>query len=133
MTGFETYLFLKLDTIGSILSVGGFLLIVAASAILAVLAENSDSSLTKTSKVMGIVGALMGVFMCVAGFMVPTTKEAMIIYAVPTISEYVKNSKELKELPDNVVKTANEWVTNFRPDSITTSAKEFIQIIKTKP
>lgn len=129
MTGFETYLFLKLDTISSGVVFVGIFVMLLALMLAVIFADNESISFSAKLKrfVIPFVFGMLVIFM---GVMVPSTKEAMIIYAVPTISEYVKNSKELKELPDNVVKTANEWVTNFRPDSITTSAKEFIEIIK---
>ena len=43
---------------------------------------------------------------------IPNTKEACIIYGVGGTIDYIKQSKEAKQIPDKVVKALNEYLDN---------------------
>ena len=40
----------------------------------------------------------------------PSKKELLMIYGGGTILEYIQNNKEVKKIPDNVVKALNKWL-----------------------
>lgn len=47
---------------------------------------------------------------CLLVTFVPDKKDLMVIIGGGAIYDYVQNSEEVKKLPDNVVKTLNDWL-----------------------
>jgi len=48
--------------------------------------------------------------------LVPSTKEAMLIYGVGGTIDYVKNNKEAKELPDKCIETLTRYVDSIEKE-----------------
>lgn len=49
--------------------------------------------------------------------LVPTTKEAMLIWGVGTTIDYVKNNETIQQLPDKCVEALDAWVESLNEDS----------------
>ncbi len=47
---------------------------------------------------------------------VPSTKQLYAIYGVGTVTDFAKESNEVKKLPDNAVKALNMWLENVNKD-----------------
>lgn len=48
--------------------------------------------------------------------LVPTTKEAMLIWGVGTTIDYVKNNETIQQLPDKCVDALDAWVESLSED-----------------
>jgi uncharacterized membrane protein len=47
-----------------------------------------------------------------ANVFVPTTKQAMMIYGVGTVVDYVQTNEDIKQLPDKCIQALDMWVDN---------------------
>lgn len=54
---------------------------------------------------LGVISLFITIF-------VPSKKELILIYGGGTILEYVQNNPQAKELPDNVIKYLNDYLTD---------------------
>ena len=121
ITPFELYVILKLDSICSIghffAMTGGILCILFFCVAVATL--DCKESLWKThtrAMVIGLVSIALWVSLG-AGILVvvPTTKQMATIIVAPKIINSVANNEELKKIPNNLLKLANEWVEEQIP------------------
>lgn len=57
--------------------------------------------------------------MTVLGVCIPSTKSCYAIFGVGTVLNYVNNSEEAKQIPDNAMKAVNRYLESLAPnDSI---------------
>lgn len=62
--------------------------------------------------VVGLISTFLGVI-------VPTTNQCYAIFGVGTVLNYVNNSEEAKQIPDNAMKAVNRYLESLAPnDSI---------------
>lgn len=50
-----------------------------------------------------------------AACFIPTTKQLCAVLVIPAIA----NNQEVQQLPDKIVKVANEWIDELRPSKLT--------------
>lgn len=50
---------------------------------------------------------------CISSILTPTTKEAMLIYGVGTIIDYVKQNDTLQQIPDKCINALDAWVESL--------------------
>jgi hypothetical protein len=85
-----------------------------------------------------IIKTLKSVPILITGFifiilanLLPTTKEAAVIYVVPKIVNVVTANKEIQKLPNNILQLANAWIEELKPadarEAIRETAKEAVK------
>lgn len=65
-----------------------------------------------TLKKWGITSICIALFCSLANVFVPTTQQAMMIYGVGTVVDYVQTNEDIKQLPDKCVQALDMWVDN---------------------
>lgn len=101
ITSSMVYWITRLDDIKCLFGLGGF---TAACLLLFVVCFCVDNYYTKTA--LGFcVGVVFCLLLCVGSVFIPSTKDAIVIYAAPIIL----NNEEVQEMPLNAVKVCNEW------------------------
>ena len=118
MTGTEIYWLTRLDGIVNLsmgLAVFGIIFAVVGTIGLVIWAvcENGkdDKGWWTLLRIIGTVWFLTIIFALTALF-TPTTKEMAAIIVVPKII----NNEQVKELPDNVLDLANEWIKSKKEE-----------------
>ena len=77
-----------------------------------------------TSPVKYIKGTIITFVISLLGCtLVPSTSAGYRIAAIGTTMEYLQNSKEAKQLPDNTFKMLNRVINKIEQDSTTTAKK----------
>ena len=61
----------------------------------------------------GIKTLLVSAFILVLFALIPSTKQAYIIWGVGGTIEYLKNNKDAEQLPDKTLKILNKWADNY--------------------
>ena len=56
---------------------------------------------------------LVSAFILVLFALVPSTKQAYIIWGVGGTIEYLRNNKDAEQLPDKTLKILNKWADNY--------------------
>lgn len=59
-----------------------------------------------------VLAFIVGGLIAFASIFIPTTKEMCAIKVIPVIA----NNKQIQELPDKVLKLANEWIDELKPN-----------------
>jgi hypothetical protein len=73
------------------------------------LIENEEHPMLKKWGIALVCAALT----CgLANVLVPTTQQAMMIYGVGTVVDYVQTNEDIKQLPDKCVQALDMWVDN---------------------
>ena len=61
----------------------------------------------------GIKTLLVSAFILVLFALIPSTKQAYIIWGVGGTIEYLKNNKDAEQLPDKTLNILNKWADNY--------------------
>ena len=93
-----------LTILGSILGGVGLL-----AYIMYILVEQEEHP---TLKKWGIVSICITLICGFVNVFVPTTQQAMMIYGVGTVVDYVQTNEDIKQLPDKCVQALDMWVDN---------------------
>lgn len=81
--------------------------------------ENNSKKTTKA-----IVLWFITLFLIAVIALIPSTKDAYIIYGVGSILDNVKSIETHKQLPDRAVRALNLWMDKQAPDSLTNKNKQ---------
>lgn len=73
------------------------------------LIENEEHSMLKN---WGITLVCTALTCGLANVLIPTTQQAMMIYGVGTVVDYVQTNEDIKQLPDKCVQALDMWVDN---------------------
>lgn len=61
----------------------------------------------------------VGIISLFIGLLIPSSKQCYAIFGVGTVLNYVNNSEEAKQIPDNAMKAVNRYLESLAPnDSI---------------
>lgn len=66
--------------------------------------------ISKISLAICAVSSLLSIF-------TPSTKEAMAIYGVGTVVDYVQENKDVKDIPDKAVQCINKFLEDYSEDN----------------
>lgn len=136
MSMWTMYWLVKLDNIQTmfeILSIaGGVVLIVTAFVAVICIAQVASTSPEYCKVEKGIleyiqrhvkkIVALPVFFLCMAVF-IPTTKQMAAIIIVPKLASSLAENEGLKELPNNLVELANDWIETLKPQQETADVR----------
>lgn len=99
-------------TMGIIISIVLLFLILAA-----IITGNSDDSFDKkvfkTSQKNGKILTPICVIVWIIYTLIPTTKEALLIYGVGGTIDYIKENPTANQLPDKCVKALDKWIDSW--------------------
>lgn len=73
------------------------------------LIEEGELSMLKN---LGIISICIALICSLANVFIPTTQQAMMIYGVGTVVDYVQTNEDIKQLPDKCVQALDMWVDN---------------------
>lgn len=118
----ELYWLTRLDTVNTIL-----ILLLVLGCVVAIIStfvlfdirggykyeEDKDYILTK--KVLKISSIATSII-CLLFILVPTQKQALIIWGVGGTIDYVKSNDTAKQLPDKCIKALDKWVDEYMLD-----------------
>lgn len=110
----ELYLLTILDGLNDFLTgltilggiIGGFCLF---AYVMYKLIEKEELSVLKK---LGIISICITLTCSLANVLIPTTQQAMMIYGVGTVVDYVQTNEDIKQLPDKCVQALDMWVDN---------------------
>lgn len=71
------------------------------------LVEQEDHPMLKK---WGIISICITLICSLTNVFIPTTQQAMMIYGVGTVVDYVQTNEDIKQLPDKCVQALNMWV-----------------------
>jgi len=122
ISGWTIYWATKLDSIREFtmgMSIGMAALLVAIGIILLTMAGDGKSEEKRLAKyvkstvwklaIIPLIGALITVTL-------PTTKQMAAMLIIPPVANSILSNEELKQLPNNVVSLANDWLKELKPN-----------------
>ena len=110
----EIYWITRLDLI-VVVSLTTFLVCTIWSIACIIIATMNDNSIRdaiariKWMIVTDVIALLILVF-------VPTTKDALMIYGLGSVKEYVESNNKVKELPDKAIEVLDKYLDNINKD-----------------
>jgi len=110
MTSFQFYILTRLDSIGILCFV---IAIISGMVIfwLSLFSYDQRDEIRELFKHYIKLSVIIFIISISVTVLLPTTKEALLIYSVPQIL----NNKEMQKLPDNVLRLLNEKIEEWRP------------------
>ena len=105
MSGFELYLLLLLDGLNIFFVVFSVLLVLSAGLVgLYAIFEQQDVKYYKRAGIVGVVFAFIAVLL-------PSTKDAVLIYVVPPVI----NNERVQEIPEKILDLVDAWLKEAKP------------------
>lgn len=115
MSGLTLYFLLKLTAIGLTLIWLGAVLLMLQVVFMVVSACYAGSSGEDWwpiyKKFRPVFNIIFGVILIIFGVMVPSTKQAAVIYVVPKVA----NSQIMEKIPQKILLLSEEWFEELRP------------------
>lgn len=119
MNSLTIYFILMLDNISTTLvTFTVFSAIIIVILILVVALQDYDDDRTRLWKTLKLPIILTGIFCFICSLcatLVPNSKQMAVILVVPKIINVIETNEEIKKLPDNVLKLANDWIVELSP------------------
>lgn len=129
MSSLMVYLILILDNVQKLFIAFGIVSVITFVIMLIIICENSDyeDDLKRTLKWIKkpiIICFIVSILSFVISAFLPNTKQMATIIIVPKITNAISQNEELKKLPDNVLKLANEWIVKLSPEQTIEQSKK---------
>ena len=109
MTGLQIYLISILD---SIYQTSIYISVISGATLIISIINmyNNDKDMLKKFKMLAKITTPIFIFFLLIAVFTPNSKQGAAIFVVPKVANYAADSKELKEMPENILRAANEWL-----------------------
>ena len=81
--------------------------------------QEGEDTIAKIFRSFLICFAILSVLSGLAATFIPNTKQMAAIIVIPAIANAVAENEDAKEIPGELVKLANDWIQQFKPNEKT--------------